>query len=174
MPEVRINLRGVARGTASFTTWPTKKAAASALKALRDRGLNADDCIRIHPADTAFFRRWVVARPDKRGEMTWLMRDDGMWIRGRLFDSWDSATWQHVPPTDGALIPPSFTHLTRTEPYHGRREQYRSKQNGSCGRWVMSDESVALCVCGWKSYASSRGEAQATARSHRAAVPAAA
>lgn len=170
MTEVRINVTAANRATADFTAWATKKDAQSTLGKLRDRGLNVDDCVRIHPAYNRFFRFWVIARPDGLGEMTWLMRADGSWVRGRLHDGWDSATWQGVPAADGSRIEPTFTHATRTVPYHARKESYRTKSNGSCGRWVTSDDSVALCVCGWSSYAGSRGEARSAARAHRIAV----
>lgn len=167
MGEVRVDVTS-AGSAADFTAWATKKAATCALKKLREQGLNVDDCVRIHPAHNRFFQFWVIARPDALAEMTWLMRADGSWVRGRLHDGWDSTTWTHIPPAGGARIEPTFTHVTKTVPYHGRKERYRTKSNGSCGRWVMSDDSVALCACGWTSYAGSRSEAQASAQSHRA------
>lgn len=172
MSEVRIDITSVGRRGADFTVWATKKDAQAALKKLRDRGLNVEDCVRIHPAFNRFFRFWVIARPDQLAEMTWLMRAGGSWVRGRLHDGWDSATWQLLTPADGSRIEATFTHLTKTVPYHGRKESYVTKSNGSCGRWVMSDDSIALCTCGWSSHGGSRGEAQAAARAHRGQVAA--
>lgn len=167
MAEVTIDLRAVDRTRADFTTWDTRKAAQQALNGLRERGLNVEDCVRLHRAETAFLRRWVVARPDSLAEMTWLMRSDGQWVRGRLFDTGKDPIWQHMPPPGARLIPATFTHVTRVVPYHGRRERYRTKSNGSCGRWVTSDDSVALCTCPWTAHGDTRGEARASARAHR-------
>jgi len=167
MAEVTIGLRGVDRTKADFTARATRRAAQQVLSGVRARGLNVEDCVRLHRAETVFFRCWVIARPDELAEMTWLMREDGAWVRGRLFDGWAIATWHHMPLPDGALIPATFTHVTRTVPYHGRRERYKTKNNGSQGRWVTSDDSVALCTCGWKAHGSTREEARGSARWHR-------
>lgn len=162
MPEVTIKVVG-----ADYATWSRKGDAVAALAALRQQGLNVEDCVRIHPARNRFFRFWVIARPDALAEMTWLMRADGSWVRGRLYDGWADATWEYQPPADGTTIPATFTHVTRTVPHHGRQERYVTKSNGSCGRWVRGDDSVALCTCGWKTYGSTRTEVRAAARLHR-------
>ncbi|MGX6604798.1 hypothetical protein ACWKSP_22120 [Micromonosporaceae bacterium Da 78-11] len=58
-------------------------------------------------------------------------------------------------------------HKTRTVLNAFRGERYVTKSNGSCGRWVDNDDSVALCSCGWKWHAGSRAEARGAARVHR-------
>jgi hypothetical protein len=109
----------------------------------------------------------VIARSDQLAEMTWLMCGDCRWARGRMIGTYWSATWAPLPPSGGGLIPATFTHLTRTVQAASRHERYRTKSNGSAGRWVMTDDSVALCTCGWKAHADTRDEARWRARSHR-------
>jgi hypothetical protein len=58
-------------------------------------------------------------------------------------------------------------HKTRTVLDAHQAEHYKTKSNGSCGRWVRGDTSVALCTCGWKQHAGTREEARASARWHR-------
>lgn len=58
-------------------------------------------------------------------------------------------------------------HKTRTVMDAYQDERYVTKSNGSCGRYVKSDTSVALCTCGWKYHAGTRDEARAQARVHR-------
>lgn len=167
---VSIDLRGVYESRAGYDTFITKGAAVTALKALQTRGLNVTDTISIHPARNAMFRYWVIGRPDDLAEMTLLMCEDGTWARGRLWDGYDMARWEHMPLPAGPL-PASFTHMTRTVPHTGAQtERYKTKSNGSCGRWVTSDDSVGLCTCGWKAYASTRQEARIRAADHRAEV----
>lgn len=171
MTEVCIDFTGISPASADFVAWDTKKAAQAALKKLREQGLNTEDTVRIHPAFNRFFKFWVIARPDGLAEMALLMRPDGSWLRGRLHDGWGDPTWEHLPLLGEYPIAPSFAHVTRTVPHSGARtERYKTKSNGSQGRWVTSDDSVALCVCGWKSYTSTRGEAQSAARHHRRAL----
>ncbi len=49
-------------------------------------------------------------------------------------------------------------------------ELHKSKQNGSCGRWVATTMAKAECVCGWSEYADDRPEARRRARAHRSTV----
>lgn len=49
-------------------------------------------------------------------------------------------------------------------------ERYKTKSNGSCGRYVPITAAKAECVCGWSVYAHDRPEAQGRARTHRATV----
>lgn len=86
---------------------------------------------------------------------------------------WKPAEPPAAPPAPaaggwGAIL---AAHVTRTVPHSGPQresERYVTKSNGSCGRWVRGDDSVALCTCGWKKYRTTRAEAQAAARWHRA------
>lgn len=166
---VPIDLRGVAETRAGYETWPTKTLATKSLKALQERGRNVIDTISIHPARSALFRFWVIGRPDDLAEFTLLMCEDGRWTRGRLWDRGHlEPTWEHLPAPDG-LLPATFTHVTRTVAHSGARtERYKTKSNGSCGRWVTSDDSVALCTCRWKAYTSTRAEARSRAAQHLA------
>lgn len=169
MSAVTIDLRGIDLRGAGIQGWALKKDAAAVLAKLRVRGLNVEKCIDIHPAETRLSRFWVIGRPDPLAEFTWLMDRAGTWTRGRLYDGYldTPATWESMPTAE--RIPATFTHVTRTVPdTHNRHERYRTKSNGSCGRWVRSDESVALCTCPWRTYHSTRGDAQTAARAHRA------
>lgn len=60
-------------------------------------------------------------------------------------------------------------HRTRTIAWT-TGERYKTKSNGSCGRYVPITAAKAECVCGWNVYAHDRPEAQARARTHRATV----
>ncbi len=155
----------------------TKRAARDALAALRAEGRNHERDIDIMPARTPLARLWVVARQDHHNGTTDLMRHDGTWLRGRLHDA--TPCFHATPCRDphpapwtrlaGDPQPATFAHVTRTVPdAANQRERFRTKSNGSCGRWVRTDESVALCTCGWKSYAATRDEARGAARAHRA------
>ncbi|MBF6277047.1 hypothetical protein [Nocardia nova] len=46
-------------------------------------------------------------------------------------------------------------------------ERYKTKSNGSCGRWVDNTFAKAVCVCGWSEYAEDRADARWRARNHR-------
>lgn len=162
--------------------WATKHEALTALGELHTRGLNVDVEIEAHRVRLPLARVWVLARPDHYDGVTYLMTAAGAWLRGRLVDqapcyhnhgttsSWEAhpVPWQ---PLTADVFPAPFTHVTRTVPHSGpqrEQERYRTKSNGSCGRWVRGDDSVALCTCGWKRYEQTRPEAQAAARAHRA------
>lgn len=161
-----LDLRRAQHSTAGVASWGTKTAAIAALAALRAAGLNVDRDIEIHRVETHLRRFWVIGRPDHYNGITYLMASNGRWVAGRLTDVYSGAVpWAslHREPE-----PATVAHVTRTVPdSHNQRERYKTKSNGSCGRWVRSDESVALCTCGWKSWASTRAEAQAAARAHR-------
>jgi hypothetical protein len=151
--------------------WATKKSALAALATLRASGLNTDRDIEVHRAETHLFHFWIIGRPDHYNGVTYLMTRDGGWVAGRLTDVYSGATpWSNL----GRPIEPAATaHVTRTVSGGGnQRERYKTKSNGACGRWVRSDDSIALCTCGWKRWASSRAEAQASARAHRTEAPA--
>jgi hypothetical protein len=169
-----INVAGIDwRGT-GVAEYGLKRDAAAALAKLRASGRNVEPCVEAVQASTHISRRRVITRPDPLSEFTWMMRPDGTWCRGRLTDQYDKpARWQTVPTPEP--IPATFTHVTRTVvDSHNRHERYRTKSNGSCGRWVRSDESIAICACGWRSYGSTRAEAQAAGRAHRTAQTSAA
>ena len=159
----RIDLSD-ARG-ARYDSWPTKGAAVAALKELQERGLHVGTNITDYPAQSAFGSFWVLGRPDNLAEMTLLMREDGSWDRGRLWDSYTVSRWEYLPLPSGP-VPATFTHVTRTVLDPTRKERYKSKSNGSCGRWVQPDESIALCTCGWKAYGTDRAEARWRAVQH--------
>ncbi len=171
---VSLDLRGAR--TREVTGWGTKQAALAALAALRDAGWNLDPGIEVHRAETHLWRFWVVGRPDHFNGVTYLMTDAGAWVAGRLTDA--SPCWHATPCRGGHLAPwkrldrpiepATFEHVTRTVPDSAnRRERHRTKSNGSCGRWVITDDSVAVCVCGWKRWESTRAEARLAARHHR-------
>jgi hypothetical protein len=158
--------------------WATKSEALTALGDLRTRGFNHVE-VEAHtvrrPLSTGW---WVLARPDHFEGVTYLMTAAGGWLRGRLVDvapcyadhacSWDAhpVPWQ---PLGVEVFPAPFTHVTRVvRDAAGRPDRYRTKANGSCGRWVPADDVVAVCACGWKRWADSRAEARGRARYHRA------
>lgn len=64
-------------------------------------------------------------------------------------------------------VAPVVEHKTHTVMDAHQDERYVTKSNGSCGRFVRSDTSVALCTCGWKRHSGTRAEARAAARWHR-------
>jgi hypothetical protein len=165
---ITLDLRRAQHSTAGVAAWGTKTAAVAALAALRASGLNTDRDIEVHGAETHLWRFWVIGRADHYNGITYLMTDDGHWIAGRLTDAYSGAVpWTALPRE---AEPPTTAHITRTVPDGGnQRERYKTKTNGSCGRWVRSDDSIALCTCGWKKWARTRAEAQADARAHRSA-----
>lgn len=66
---------------------------------------------------------------------------------------------------------PVAHHVTKTVPdAYNCGERYRAKSNGSCGRWVRTDDSVAQCICGWTALEDTRAEARRSARAHRDAA----
>lgn len=169
--QARAHARGVA-------TWATKGDALAALAALRKRGLNVGQDIESHPARLNLAQAWVLALPDHYNGIAYLMTATGEWVPGRLsgdaspcFCPETCGRWAHLTPwapLPRPTVPATFTHVTRAVPYHNRQERYRTKSNGSCGRWVRGDDSVALCTCGWSSYSSTRDEARSAGRRHRA------
>lgn len=60
-------------------------------------------------------------------------------------------------------------HRTRTIAWT-TGERYKTKSNGSCGRYVPITAAKAECLCGWSVYAHDRPEARERARTHRATV----
>lgn len=160
--------------------WATKHEALTALGELHTRGLNVDVEIEAHRVRLPLARVWVLARPDHYEGVTYLMNEAGGWLRGRLIDvapcyhdHGTQSSWEAHPvpwePLDVKVFPAPFTHVTRVvRDSANRHEQYRTKSNGSCGRWVENDAVVAVCVCGWKRWADNRTEGQSQARAHRA------
>jgi hypothetical protein len=174
----RLDLRGT-HGPKRFRQFALKRDAVVTLRSLNERGLNISaaepDAIEAHEVRHRFGWAWVLGRPNHHDGVTYLMVDDGAWIAGRMYDA---SPCYHAEPCRGGhpapwedlrLIPEpaTFTHLTRTVHAANRAERYRTKSNGSCGRWVRDDDSIALCVCGWKTYTGTRAEAQTAARRHR-------
>lgn len=172
----RISRRTVADQVAR---WDTKTAALAALAAHRAAGRNLGRDIEAHPAVSTWTRLWVLGRPNHHDGITYLMTRNGAWLPGRLSDATPcfhepacrptdaghAAPWW---PLDRAPVPATFTHVTRTVADSANRvERYRTKSNGSCGRWVTSDDSVAVCTCGAKFHAATRAEARGLARYHR-------
>lgn len=172
-PDPRDGITAIAlhHRTRHVATWPTKQKAEATLRQLRARGLNVDKDIRGQRACcTPGIRPWVVTRLGDFGE-TLLMTEDGSWSAGQLLPERPGdhgAIWLPYESAErGELIPATFTHVTSTAYMAGRTEQYKTKSNGSCGRWVLSQESVARCTCGWKRLTGCRDEARAAARYHR-------
>lgn len=60
-------------------------------------------------------------------------------------------------------------HRTRTIEWR-IGEVYKTKSNGSCGRYVPTMMAKAECVCGWNEYADDRSDARRRARDHRATI----
>ncbi len=180
-----LDMRAARVGADRVGAWITKAAALRTLADLRKRGLNVADDVAAHPVVKNLTHVWVLGRADNFNGVTFLMTRDGRWVPGRLDgrpcfhadgehepackDNGGYVTWEWL---GGAAHDATFTHVTRTVPYHGRHEQFRTKSNGSCGRWVMTDDSVALCTCGWERHGQTRAEAQGAARVHRAEVEA--
>lgn len=177
---IDLDLRGSRHRTHDVGTWLGKAEAMKELRTLRERGLNVDPTIEAHHADDYLWRPWVLGRPDHYNGITYLMTTSGAWVPGRLFDASPCCCTGRCHERHGApwrrlaglpVEPATFTHVTRTVPDGANRhERYRTKSNGSCGRWVWTDESVALCTCGWRAYAATRDEARSRARMHRAEV----
>jgi hypothetical protein len=164
--EITIDLRDHDIHAVGYQTWIRQSDAHAALKALRACGLNIEDSVRVHPARAFLADLWVIARPWRDAELTLLMHENGTWAAGRLWDDTGrGAWWQHMPEIEPVAA--QFTHITRTGNTANRREIYRTKSNGSCGRWTYSDDSFATCTCGWLSYTVNRAEARASARWHR-------
>ena len=164
--EITIALHHYGDRAVGYQTWLRKRDATETLKALRVRGLNVNDCVRIHPARVSLAHLWVIARPWRDAELTLLMCGDGSWAAGRLWDdTGQGAPWQHMPEI--GPVPAHVAHVTRTAHQANRREIYRTKSNGSAGRWAYTDDSFATCTCGWVSHAASREEARGSARWHR-------
>lgn len=64
-------------------------------------------------------------------------------------------------------------HRTRTIEWR-EGERYKTKSNGSCGRYVDVMASKAECVCGWAERGEDRADARWRARAHRATIAVAA
>lgn len=147
-----------------LATSPIKGDLMKRVAQMRDAGHNRGHRIETRQARKHLSQVWVAGRTDHG--ITWLMTSSGAWVPGRLTNTPRPATWQ---PTGGDVEAATFAHVTSTVPDAANQgEQYRAKSNGSCGRWVRTDESVARCTCGWRSYADTRNEARAAARAHRA------
>jgi hypothetical protein len=175
-PRDDITAIALLHRTRKVATWATKQEAEEALRALQARGLNVDKGIRVlRGCCTIPLRCWVITRLGEFGE-TLLMAKDGSWVAGRLFPERPGdhgAIWlPYESAEQGETIPATFTHVTRTVHDTFRIERYRTKSNGSRGRYVRGDDSVALCTCGWTAHEDTRPEAQAAARAHRAEVAA--
>lgn len=170
-PRDGVTAIHITRRPRTVRSYPLKRDAEAALRDLRERGLNVDKAIRIMRVYSGWGRPFVITRPGDFGE-TLLMAEDGSWVAGRLFAERPGDRGAMWDPYDsaraGGTTPPTFTHVTTTAVVAGQGERYRTKSNGSCGRFVRGDASVARCVCGWKTYAGTRAEAQAAARAHRA------
>lgn len=174
----RISRRTV---TDQVARWDTKGEAVAALAAQRGDGFNRTRDVEAHPTVAGRYSRlWVLGRPDHYAGVTYLMTRIGAWLPGRLTDA---TPCYHEPacrptdpdhavlwlPLDRAPEPATFEHVTRTVADSANQvERYKTKSNGSCGRWVRTDDSVAVCTCAWKWHATTRAEARAAAAYHRA------
>lgn len=148
-------------------SWPMKKDAVAVLRKLRERGLNTDPRIAIHPAVHVAWQPWVIARPDDRGEFLLLMLEDGSWVRGRLYDEPPTGGGAPWYPMGGEPIEPTFTHITHTGIFAGQPEYTRVKSNGQTFAPRSGQAAFAKCACGWMRPEDTRPEAQAAARTHR-------
>lgn len=159
----------------AYASWPTRAAAATALAALRERGLNRDRCVELHPASTPLFRRfWVIGRPDLAAEFTWLMNDDGTWTRGRLLDRYNQAPlWQYQPTAEP--IPGTVTHDYQYSA--GSVEVHDPSRDGKVG-WDgrplparLAWTARAWCIvptCRWSTSGDDESSVRSAARWHRA------
>jgi hypothetical protein len=174
MSAVRIRLTDPSTHDADAAGWATKREAAAALAALRDTGRNTEPCVQIHPAVGHLrFRWWVIARPDPAHEFTWLMRGDGSWLRGRLYDdTGKGALWQYVPPADGQPLPATITHNYRYSGGYVEVTEPGPVRYGLLGQPIpppLSYLAKVWCVaCTWKAHSDDEHGARAYARTHRA------
>ncbi|MFI2663376.1 hypothetical protein [Micromonospora carbonacea] len=171
-PRDGITAIALLHRTRHVAHWTTKREAESALRTLRMRGLNVDKDIRVMPGCcTLPLRCRVITKLGEFGE-TLLMAKDGSWVAGQLLperpDDHGAIWLPYESAEQGETIPPTFTHITTTVLCAGRTERYKTKSNGSCGRYVRSEDSMARCTCEWECFGSTRAEAQAAARVHRA------
>jgi len=175
MPEVTINLVGVDMTTFGIQGWSLKKDAAAALAGLRSRGLNVEDCVRIHRATSRLFRFWVIARPDQLAEMTWIMDRDGTWAAGRMYDdTGHGAPWTPQPQPSGR-IPATITHNYRysagsEEVIDEARERWGGSLYGGPPAPHLEWSARAGCVvsgCGWSTTGTDESSVRAAARAHR-------
>ncbi|MFE7744432.1 hypothetical protein [Nocardia sp. NPDC057455] len=60
-------------------------------------------------------------------------------------------------------------HRTRTIEWQ-EGERYKTKSNGSCGRYVAVMAAKAECTCGWSKRGEDRADARWRARAHRATI----
>lgn len=174
MPEVTINLVGVDMGTAGIQGWSLKKDAAAVLRGLCERGLNVEDCVRIHPATSRLFRFWVIARPDPLAEMTWIMGVDGSWSVGRMYDDvGHGAPWT---PQPAARVPATVTHnygysAGSEEVRDVARERWGGSLYGGPPAPHLEWSARAWCVvagCGWSTTGTDESSVRAAGRWHRA------
>lgn len=172
MGAVAIDLTAVHLGAAGITSWAYKKTATAALTALRERGRNVERCIDIHPASNRFGRFWVVARPDDDAAFTWIMRCDGSWVRGRLYDGYldTPARWEYLPAREP--IPATVTHDYwysggTVGVSHNGKPLVTYGLNGRVYEvtgWLSS----AYCVaCTWSWHGSDEASVRNVGRSHR-------
>ncbi len=173
-----IDIRNAGPGARPVKGWATRKDAVAALAKMRATGHNCDPDVQVHRAVGPLgFRFWVLGLPNHHDVTTALTTDDGRWVVGRFYGG--SPCFCATPCREphpvpwvalgDELLPATFTHVTDTVPHAGvQRERYRTKSNGSCGRWVRTDDSVARCTCGFRAYTSTRDEARARARAHLA------
>lgn len=109
-----------------------------------DCGKNVTDGPDRRPAaldDPELYARWVAGEVDEHGKL--------------------------LGAQDAAVV---VEHKTRTVLDSYQSEIYKTKSNGSGGRWKSSEASTALCACGWRWNAGARSEARMAARSHRSEV----
>jgi hypothetical protein len=99
--------------------------------------------------------RNVTGGPDRRPAFLDDPQMYAEWAAGNLNDD--------GTPKAGPIV----EHKTRTVLSAYQTERYKTKSNGSCGRHVRSENSVALCSCGWTQHTDSRAEARSAARAHR-------
>lgn len=169
-----LDLRRARHARHGVLAWPTRSGALAELARQRAAGVNLARTIEAHPARTHLAAFWVLGRPDHHVGVTYLMTAAGGWLAGRLTDApcfcadrcrCVGAPWSRLAAD---AVPAVAEHVIRTvADTANRHERYRTKSNGSAGRWVTTDDAVALCTCGRRFHGSTRAEARARGNYHR-------
>lgn len=150
-----------------------KRDAVAYLDRFRACGRNRDRDIEVHQAETFLTRFWVISRPDHYNGITYLMRQDGSWVAGRLTDNptglvpWTPLGLPSVPATvihdyqysagQVGVCHPDGTPITTFDHVTGRSYEVT--------HWGAS----AWCIaCNWSVHDSREDVVRCRARYHRA------